>query len=223
MSSSPDVAKGERNPEARRARLMDCAAAVFAREGFESASLREICNSAQVNLACVSYYFGSKEGLYREVLLEAHRQVFAQDPVPRIEPDEPPQDALRHWIAFCLKFVLLKRPSHPVLGRLMAHEMQRPTASLDDLVTLIVRPSFDRLCAIVAALTGGVRSPADCETMAHHIIGICVHYEHGRAILERMGVTVPRDPREIDRLADEVTSFVLHGICGTQQPPELNP
>lgn len=44
--------------------ILKAATALFAEKGFEAVSVREISNAAQVNVAMVSYYFGSKESLY---------------------------------------------------------------------------------------------------------------------------------------------------------------
>jgi AcrR family transcriptional regulator len=38
----------------------------FSEKGFEGASIRDICESAKVNVSAIKYYFGAKEGLYRE-------------------------------------------------------------------------------------------------------------------------------------------------------------
>ena len=51
-----------------RDRVLDAAEKLFAQQGFESVSLRQITTLAKVNLAAVNYYFGSKEGLIFEVL-----------------------------------------------------------------------------------------------------------------------------------------------------------
>lgn len=48
-------------------RILDAAEAVFAEHGFAGASLRAITGLADVNLASVSYHFGSKERLYRDM------------------------------------------------------------------------------------------------------------------------------------------------------------
>jgi AcrR family transcriptional regulator len=52
----------------RQTRILDAAENVVAELGFAGASLRHIVLEAQVNLATVYYYFGSKRGLMEEVL-----------------------------------------------------------------------------------------------------------------------------------------------------------
>ncbi|MGH8799734.1 MAG: helix-turn-helix domain-containing protein, partial [Casimicrobiaceae bacterium] len=48
--------------------MLDAAEALFMEHGFEATSLRRITARAQVNLAAVSYHFGSKEDLLKAVL-----------------------------------------------------------------------------------------------------------------------------------------------------------
>jgi AcrR family transcriptional regulator len=49
-------------------RILETALALFAAEGFEGASTRDIAERAGVNLPAIQYYFGSKEGLYRAAI-----------------------------------------------------------------------------------------------------------------------------------------------------------
>ena len=51
-----------------RTRLLDAAAPLFARDGFDAVSIRDIAGAADVNVAAVNYHFQGKENLYREVL-----------------------------------------------------------------------------------------------------------------------------------------------------------
>jgi len=50
-----------------RQRILDVAESLFAREGYDKTSLRAITGLAEVNLAAVTYYFGSKEALLEAV------------------------------------------------------------------------------------------------------------------------------------------------------------
>jgi len=54
--------------EETRGRILDTALALFAAEGYDSASTRAIAEQAEVNLPAIQYYFGSKEGLYRAAI-----------------------------------------------------------------------------------------------------------------------------------------------------------
>lgn len=54
--------------EDTRARILGHALAVFAEQGYEGASTRELARRAGVNLPAIQYYFGSKEGLYHAVI-----------------------------------------------------------------------------------------------------------------------------------------------------------
>jgi AcrR family transcriptional regulator len=204
----------ERDPEARKERILAAAGAVFAKGGFVAGSVREISCEARVNLASINYYFGSKEELYRQVLVASHQQVLQQERPVTLEDGRDAHEALGMWVAFCLRFVLLKRASHPVLGKLMAHEMRQPTASLSELVRLVVRPIFDELQRIVAAVGGGAMEKPEIEMRAHHIVGMCVHYEHSGEVIKRLGFAVPNTEEAIARLAQSITELALHGIGG---------
>jgi AcrR family transcriptional regulator len=50
--------------------LLDAARHLFARQGLTGTSIRDIANAAKVNSSQISYYFGTKEGLYRACIHE---------------------------------------------------------------------------------------------------------------------------------------------------------
>lgn len=208
----------ERDPEARKGRILAAAEVVFGKAGFAAGSVREISRRARVNVASINYYFRSKEGLYREVLLAAHQQVLRLEQPPRLELGGGPREALGLWIDFCLRFVLLKRASHPVLGKLMAHEMRQPTAALNELVKRVMEPIFADLKRIVAAVGGKSLPAQEVEMLAHHIIGMCVHYEHSSAVIKRLGFTPPDSEAGIAQLAASITALALGGISGAAKP-----
>ena len=49
-------------------RILEIAERLFAKRGFDGVSLREITNEAGVDVALVKYHFGSKQGLFDELL-----------------------------------------------------------------------------------------------------------------------------------------------------------
>lgn len=58
-----------------RDRLLESAATLFARRGYEGTSVREICAAAGVTKPTLYYYFGSKMGLAKSLFEEASRDI----------------------------------------------------------------------------------------------------------------------------------------------------
>lgn len=52
----------------KKSHILDAATEVFARKGFEGASIRELASAANINIAMINYYFGSKEKLFNDVI-----------------------------------------------------------------------------------------------------------------------------------------------------------
>ncbi len=48
--------------------IIDAAAKLFSRLGIDKCSTREIAKASESNISLISYYFGGKEGLYKEVM-----------------------------------------------------------------------------------------------------------------------------------------------------------
>ncbi len=66
--------------------ILNVAEKLFSEQGFEAVSVREISKAADINVAMISYYFGSKEKLYEDVvnrklisskMIEEHIKQFA--------------------------------------------------------------------------------------------------------------------------------------------------
>lgn len=49
-------------------RIIEIATELFAKNGYEGASIRDICKKADVNISMISYYFGGKKELYEKIL-----------------------------------------------------------------------------------------------------------------------------------------------------------
>lgn len=53
----------------KQIQILEIAEKLFSENGFDGTSVRQIAKSAQVNIAMISYYFGSKEKLLESLLL----------------------------------------------------------------------------------------------------------------------------------------------------------
>ncbi len=70
------TSKIENQPKKLKAgeRILIAAELAFAKDGFERPSLRDITAAADVNLASVSYYYGSRDGLVDAVIIRAAKR-----------------------------------------------------------------------------------------------------------------------------------------------------
>jgi AcrR family transcriptional regulator len=53
----------------KKIQILEVAEKLFSEKGFEGTSIRDISKAAKINIAMVSYYFGSKERLLESLLL----------------------------------------------------------------------------------------------------------------------------------------------------------
>lgn len=61
--------------ESTKQKILDSAGPIFAKNGYQKATVRDISEAAGVNLASINYYFGDKEKLYTELLLLAREKM----------------------------------------------------------------------------------------------------------------------------------------------------
>ena len=53
----------------KQIQILEVAETLFAEKGFDGTSIRDISKEAKINIAMVSYYFGSKERLLEALIL----------------------------------------------------------------------------------------------------------------------------------------------------------
>lgn len=87
-STSPGRPEGGGN---FREEILDAAEIAFAHYGFAGASLRDIVERVNVTQALVNYYFGSKNGLFREVYLRRGLKV-SEDRMENLRKIEAQKD-----------------------------------------------------------------------------------------------------------------------------------
>lgn len=90
----PDARK--RKGQITRERILGVATRLFAEQGYNGVSLRQVCQEAEVNLALMSYHFGTKEKLLLEIfqrgtgLINAERERLIAAIEDGIDGREPP-------------------------------------------------------------------------------------------------------------------------------------
>jgi AcrR family transcriptional regulator len=65
-------------------RILEAAGELFASTGFAETTNKMIAARAEVDLASINYHFGSRNGLYEAVLVDAHRRLISVDSLQQL-------------------------------------------------------------------------------------------------------------------------------------------
>ena len=195
-----------------RLRLLDAAAREFAENGYQNATVRDICKRAEANVAAVNYHFGDKERLYAATLdhwigvaLEKY------PPLMGVPETAPAVERLRGFIQGCM-LRMLDGGSAGWHGQLMAREMVEPTAGLDQMIKDTIEPMVELLHGIVRDLAGGELTEAELHRCGMSVIGQCCFYRHAREVVTRMfGPDCYAEPG-LTALVDHVTRFTASAL-----------
>ncbi|MCE0762362.1 TetR family transcriptional regulator [Pseudonocardia kujensis] len=114
----------------KREQVLAAAEVVFARKGFDGATMREVAEAAGVGLSLVVYHFTTKEGLYQSIF-EA-RQYVNDDRLARLREVTDPQapDALDRLVSAFVDPVLDLHddPADVWFARLVLREASDPSS-----------------------------------------------------------------------------------------------
>jgi AcrR family transcriptional regulator len=199
MNKSPSPGRRGRRPgrPETRAQVLEVARRRFLAEGYQSVTMRSIAREANVDAALVSYFFGSKKGLFGAALAlpanppEVLRSALPGDPATL--PERVLTALLRSW----------DDPQHGAPLRVML------TAAIQDAeLSRLLKEVFER--EMIAGL-------------AEHIGGANAQYRAGAFWAQLAGLVFARYVLRIDPLAsmtvDELTRHLAPGLRAALHGP----
>lgn len=194
-------------PSARE-RLLHQARAIFAAKGFAAASTREICAAAGVNIASIRYYFGDKEGLYRETLLGPITEViqaFGRFDDPELSFEE----AMRMFLAPILGVASgHKDPASQVqVMKLHLREMLEPSPAFREVVEQTILPAYEALSAMLARHCGLNRADDDIHQLAFALAAMANDYCQSREMMTLLAPGVLARPRALEQVLDRLVGY----------------
>ncbi len=150
-------------------RLLVVAKRLFAENGYDGTESREITRRAGVNVASVNLYFGGIDGIYREVLREAHEWLQNYERL-KADADAPTEPSERlTYLIDTLSRVVLEDPAATWALRVICRELFWPSSFSEGLVERDIRP-WRR--AFVDAVAGMLGISCDHPAVASCCLGI---------------------------------------------------
>jgi len=167
---------------------------LFAINGFDGTSTRQICEKAGVNISSIPYYFNNKEGLYKSVIETIAKKVFMQiEPIiKKIEikeniTKEEAKILFNEVIEVFSEFILSKEipNSFPVL---IIREQTEPTAAFEILYETAIKHIHITFRKLIGILIDKKESDPEVIFRVSSIIGQIISFRMNKqAILRALG------------------------------------
>jgi len=212
----PRTARGPGRPEGTsevRADILDAAEDVFSSLGYAGTSLREVAEKAKVTQALISYYFGSKFGLFEQVFLRRGAPI-SQERIERLEMlQRQGKASVREIVrAFLLPTLSLRGTAQGrAFLRLQARLHTEPPEISYELRTHAYGNSTGLYVQALRAALPGL-GELDAYWRVTMMIGT---YLYAFSDTHRMEEMVPEglyDPSDVESLIEQVTRFLVGGF-----------
>ena len=136
-----------------RTRILDVAEELFSEQGFDRVSIRDITNTARVNLASINYHFGSKEDLIaavfeRRVVPVNQARLAALDAVEQSAKKHPKlEDILEAFIRPAVQCSFGTLKGEKAFSKLFGRCLSEPNPEIETLLARQFESLVERLDA----------------------------------------------------------------------------
>ena len=153
----------------KKTHIIDAAVELFAEKGFEGTSIRDIATKANVNLAMINYYFGSKEKLF-ECMVE-QKAAYTKDILEEIVNNEKLTEIEK--IDRIIDSYVTRLFSNRKFHRIIHHELMINEREVlqDAIVNLLTPNSFLIRNVIDAGIKKGTFKKVDSLLVVATIVG----------------------------------------------------
>lgn len=199
-----------RDAERSRTQILDAAERLFAAHGYQGTSLQDVGNAAGVSRGTPSYFFGSKEGLYRAVLQRKFAgvaQLLRDIRLDAAARGQKPEEVIAREIEGYIDFLV----SHPTFVRLVQWEALDGAGRLAEMEGYLAAP-LQALEVIREETDRDCFRPVDPLQLMLSIAAMCWFPLSQKGTLMRALGENPFDPEFVERRKRHVVELVLDGI-----------
>ncbi len=209
---------GYRKGEAMRKRILDAALAAFGSKGFAAATTRQIAETAGTNLPGLTYYFGSKEGLYlacaHEIVASFRLGTGAVAEAAAASLAKPDKSEAMIWLKrlfAALAHFLFSEEGAEDRALFVQREMTSPGPAFEILYAELWRPGIELAAALLSQAAAGRLSHADAQVRAVMMIASLTGFRSGQRIVARATGGDNHVERVIAALEDQIDAVATTG------------
>ena len=201
-----------------RERLLETAGEIFAEQGFDRATSKEICARAGANVAAVNYHFGSIDALYVAVLDEAQRRFVTLDAIVEVVATKTGAKAKLRAIIELAVNRLTAPASASWAFRIIAREMAAPSKAF---MALRQREILPRAALMKSLVSEIVQLPPEHPAVARASLSIIAPFAMlsiaDRGILERAFPALALTADGASALADHLYRYAMAGLADVRR------
>ena len=200
-------------PTDTRDRILDAARHLFAEHGYDGTSIRDITVAAEANVAAVGYHFGSKEGLYGDML-----QSLVGPLARRVEwacrAPRPPLDR----IEFVVRAIFDHVRGRPEMPGIIVREMAGGREVNPRIITAFGR-MFPTLTGVIGeGQRDGTIREGDPVLLALSVVAQPIYLLLARRIIARVAGLEVEDEATAARMTDHSVTIVRAALQRPQTP-----
>jgi len=195
MSANPKGKTNKSRGEETREKLIQVGLKLFALNGYNGVSMRNIASVAEVNLATVGYHFGGKLGLYEAVLrslIERRNFVFPsmETAAPKLEQLKAGKIKKSELLSWFYREIILGMlgTEHTVYATLL---INRELVAPSELYPLLDKEFFNHSIKVLELVLGAVMdestSREEAMIVGISLIGMALKLVHPKVMKDRIG------------------------------------
>lgn len=187
-------------------RIEKSAVQLFAAEGYEKVSIRDIAHAAGVGSAAISYYFGGKAELYKEVLYKGTGMI--SEFIQMVEDKKPDPAGIIHLYG---TFLCRLGREKPEVLRLIFWELMNGTDVFNEFVRERLRDVLDIVRQAVedGIAAGDFRSDLSPEEVCISWAGMVLFFFLSGGLHEELA---PERDLEADTYLEQTWGILMSGI-----------
>ena len=202
------LSRRARAAERKRQSILAAALALFSTVGVDGTSLDRVAERADVSKTNLIYYFPTKDALYEAVLTNVLDEWL--DPLAELSADDPPDQALRHYIRRKIAF----SRDNPAASRLFCFEMLQGAPVLRGALRSRLRPAVDdaKVAVIRHWIATGAMEATDPYQLIFSLWATTQHFADFAVQVEALTDATLDNPGFFERSVDHVTRLFLSSI-----------
>ncbi|HOE95127.1 MAG TPA: TetR/AcrR family transcriptional regulator [Candidatus Sumerlaeota bacterium] len=217
-TSAPRAAKTQRSPRiSNRDRILAAGIKLFAEHGPDATSVSMISEASGLNRRMLYHYFGSKEGLYEEVLKAMYDRMNSVD-VDLAHMLLPAEELLKKIIQGYYRFL----NENPEFVRILSWENLRHGRTAKAIDVAAVKAPLIKALGVslqMGARDGRFRSDVDENQLLISCMALSFFFFSNQYTLSMLLGKDIHAPRLLEQRVNHVTQLILEGILIKQPTP----